>query len=282
MRSLLASLALSLQKEGKALTVEQSADLQAWNGELQRAAISPEQMKKEIAETRGSYATFFKKNAKEVKMLHTLVFHDAFFWDLLSCMLIGMALYKWGVFQGRLSKKWYALMACVGYAAGLSINFYEINIIEQGDFSLMAYLQAEQTYHLGRIFTTMGHIGLVLLVVKFSWLPFLQRALAAVGRMALTNYISHSILSLFLFSGVGLGLFGQLERYQLYYIVFAIWLVQLVTSPIWLHYFYFGPLEWVWRSLTYNKIQPFKRIHDKNDLELKEGQMPEYTLTSRI
>ena len=62
-----------------------------------------------------------------------------------------------------------------------------------------------------------------------------------------------------LFSGFGLGLYGKLERHQLYYVVFSIWLFQLLVSPIWLRHYLFGPLEWGWRSLTYVKKQPFRR-----------------------
>jgi uncharacterized protein len=55
-------------------------------------------------------------------------------------------------------------------------------------------------------------------------------------------------------------MYGELQRYQLYYVVFGIWAFQLIVSPIWLKYYRFGPLEWLWRSLTYNKRQPMKRV----------------------
>jgi uncharacterized protein len=88
----------------------------------------------------------------------------------------------------------------------------------------------------------------------------LRSALAAVGRMALTNYVSHSILCALFFYGLGLGYFARLERFELYYVVFAIWGLQLVVSPIWLRYYHFGPFEWLWRSLTYVSRQPFRRV----------------------
>ncbi|QHN03629.1 DUF418 domain-containing protein [Granulicella sp. WH15] len=61
------------------------------------------------------------------------------------------------------------------------------------------------------------------------------------------------------FSSFPLGpwkLYGQFEYYQLYYVVFAVWIFNLVSCSIWLRYFNFGPMEWLWRSLTYWKIQP--------------------------
>jgi uncharacterized protein len=103
----------------------------------------------------------------------------------------------------------------------------------------------------------MGHVGLVMLFAKSNILGFLKRSLAAVGRMALTNYIMHTVIATTTF-GI-FRQFGQWERYQLYYLVLAIWIFQLVMSPIWLRYFKFGPLEWLWRWLTYGKRLAFRR-----------------------
>ena len=77
------------------------------------------------------------------------------------------------------------------------------------------------------------------------------------GRTAFTNYLMHSAIALLLF--VELGLYGQLERHQLFYIVIAIWAFQLVASTLWLRRYRFGPLEWLWRWLTYLERPPFRR-----------------------
>ena len=66
------------------------------------------------------------------------------------------------------------------------------------------------------------------------------------------------MIGLLLFSGVGLGWFGALTRHQLYFIVAGIWALELSVSPLWLRAFRFGPLEWLWRSLTYGAWQPFR------------------------
>ena len=99
-------------------------------------------------------------------------------------------------------------------------------------------------------------IGLVMLWCRSDSLCGLQNALAAVGKMALTNYLSHSVICLFIFTGAGLALFGQFERAELYLIVLAIWTFQLVTSPLWLNRFRFGPLEFIWRWMTYGARPP--------------------------
>jgi uncharacterized protein len=96
------------------------------------------------------------------------------------------------------------------------------------------------------------------LFVRSGALPWLRRSLAAVGQMAVTNYLTHSLVALIVF--VLLGQFGQWERHQLYYLVFAVWAVQLVVSPLWLKHYRFGPVEWLWRWLTYLKRPPFRRV----------------------
>jgi uncharacterized protein len=111
-------------------------------------------------------------------------------------------------------------------------------------------------------------MALLMIVVKAGALKWLTSRLSAVGQMAFSNYITHSVVCGFLFYGYGLGLMGQLQRYQLYFIVLAIWTVQLIVSPIWLRHFQFGPLEWGWRSLTYWKRQPMRHHQGEPEVSL--------------
>jgi uncharacterized protein len=110
----------------------------------------------------------------------------------------------------------------------------------------------------GSIIVALGHVGAVMLIVQSGAMEWLMRRLAAVGRMALTNYLTHSLVCTTLFYGYGFGLYGTINRTGLAAIVLAIWTFQLIVSPIWLRYFRFGPAEWLWRSLTYWRIQPMR------------------------
>jgi len=89
-------------------------------------------------------------------------------------------------------------------------------------------------------------------------MPGLARRLAAVGRMALSNYLATSIICTTLFEGYGFGLFARLQRAELLLVVLPIWMAQLLWSPLWLRRFRFGPMEWVWRSLVYWRPQPMR------------------------
>ena len=99
-------------------------------------------------------------------------------------------------------------------------------------------------------------MALIILIYKNYGLG---KRLAAVGRMALTNYLMQSLLCLFIFTGAGLGLVGQLGRAELYLVVIGIWILQLAYSPWWLARYYYGPVEWLWRMLTYGSKPAFSR-----------------------
>ncbi|MFY0629649.1 MAG: DUF418 domain-containing protein [Flavobacteriaceae bacterium] len=180
-------------------------------------------------------------------------------WDILSMMLIGIALFKWKILSAEKTYKFYGIMAALGYLIGLSINYYEIHSIMEANFSLLSFSKSNITYDLGRVPVAIGHVGLIMLFCKLPIFKWLKSSLAAVGKMALTNYVMHSVFAMFIFTGAGFGLFGIFQRYELLYIVFAIWVFQLILSPIWLKYYQYGPLEWVWRNLSYLKKHPFKK-----------------------
>ena len=106
----------------------------------------------------------------------------------------------------------------------------------------------------------MALLGIIMLLCHAGCRSWLGRALAAVGRMALSNYLLHSLLCTSIFYGFGLGLYGSVERTGQMGIVVSIWVLQLLISPLWLRHFRFGPAEWVWRTLSYGKVQPMRPV----------------------
>ena len=114
--------------------------------------------------------------------------------------------------------------------------------------------------YIGSVFVGLGHIALVMLIVKTGALKRLMQRFAAVGRMAFTNYLLHSIILTTVFYGYGFGLYGHIPRlWQMAFVVVVIGL-QMIVSPLWLKHYRFGPAEWFWRSLTYWKWQPMRRL----------------------
>lgn len=216
-----------------------------------------EEVNELIEKMHQSYFSVLFEKVKGNQFMQTWLPYRLWVWDILSFMLIGMAFYKLRIFHGERSNRFYLFLILLGYPVGLLINFYETRMLLENNFAALTILQADQTYQIGRLFTTMGHVGLFMLFIKSGIFNFLQKSLAAVGKLALSNYLMHSIVTSIIFYGDGFSLYGRLQRYELYYIVAALWIFQLIASPIWLRYYQYGPAEWIWRSLTYQKRQRF-------------------------
>jgi uncharacterized protein len=170
-----------------------------------------------------------------------------------------MGLMKLGVFSASRSRRFYATMVALGYGIGLPLMVFDALQLIDHRFSTQYELHGGMLYNaFGSLIVALGHVGLVMLIIQSGAIAWLIRRLAAVGRMALSNYLTHSIVCTTLFYGYGFGLFGTINRTGLAAIVLAIWTFQLIVSPIWLKYFRFGPAEWLWRSLTYWRLQPMR------------------------
>ena len=203
-----------------------------------------------------SYASAFFARAERIKHEQSWSLYRYFF-DIFGMMMLGMALFKLGVLTLEVRNRTYLAMISGGYAIGLTGNILEARWIMDHGFTALAYTQASISYDVSRLAMTMGHLGLLMLFLKSGIAPLVRRSMAAVGRMALTNYLAHSVVALVIF--VLLGWWGAFERHQLYYVVAAVWAVQFVASPIWLAHFHFGPVEWLWRALTYGKKPAFRK-----------------------
>lgn len=170
-------------------------------------------------------------------------------------MLLGMAAGRMGVFTGERSTRFYMLLAATGLVVGLGLEIWGFVTLqlESDMYFYFLFLHAWGSLCLG-----VGYVGLVMLWARQGWLAALRRRLAAVGRTAFTNYIAHSVLCTLIFYDIGLGLFDKVSLAWQMAMVLAIWILQLAISPWWLERHRYGPLEWLWRSLTYNRRVPLR------------------------
>nr|WP_275982435.1 DUF418 domain-containing protein [Aquiflexum gelatinilyticum] len=242
---------------GQELTKELNEAKDSW--EKRESKTSPEATEKFIEEMQKGYFSVLAHLAPINYDFNVNEPYRGDLWDVLSMMLIGIALFKWGILSGEKSSSVYWLMVGIGYPIGIAVNYYEMKLVLDAQFSTLSFSESNLTYYWGRFFVAMGHVGLIMLFCKSPFFILLKKSLAAVGKMALTNYLMHSVICMFVFTGVGFGLFGQLERFELLYVVISIWVFQLILSPIWLKYFHFGPVEWIWRSLSYMQKPPFRK-----------------------
>ena len=102
-------------------------------------------------------------------------------------------------------------------------------------------------------------LSILMLFIKSNLFRGVKIALAAVGQMALTNYILTSLVCQWLFLWSPWALYGKLTYLQHHFVMSCVWVLNIAVSLLWLRSFQFGPLEWVWRSLTYWKLQPIRR-----------------------
>lgn len=116
------------------------------------------------------------------------------------------------------------------------------------------------SHTLGGVFLGLCYVSAIVLLHAKGRAGGLMKLLAPVGRMALTNYLMHSIIAVILFHSIGFGLFGHIELWHGVLLSFLIFALQIPFSILWLRHFRFGPFEWLWRSLTYLKLQPFKHL----------------------
>lgn len=254
-----ATVARQLEAQGKPLTDEQKDDKKKWEDKWNELKPSGAVLNKEIEAMRGSYWKVFQYRWPKVVGWQGGGMYRFGIYDAVGMMLIGMALLLLGILTGERSTGFYARLALFGYLAGGVVNAWAGWQFSQSGFNrLEGFLATDLTYDFGRLSMALGHISLLVLLVKQGWLKAVTTRLAACGRMALSCYLASSVICTTLFYGYGGGLFAKLQRYQLLYVVFAVWAFLLLVSPIWLRHFRYGPMEWVWRSLTYWQKQPMK------------------------
>jgi uncharacterized protein len=219
-----------------------------------------EAVQEELDTFRGGWMDQMSMRVPFTFKMHTFIFGVFAIWRVSGLMLLGMALYKWGVITAQRSSKLYAGLMALGLAIGLPLVIVGVQQDLAHNFSLeYSKFLGHGFNYWGGILVSLGYVGLVMLICRGAGAgSALLRPLASVGRMAFTNYIMQTLICTTIFYGHGFGLIGHLERREQILVVLAIWIFQLIVSPIWLKYFHFGPLEWAWRSLSYGKRQPMR------------------------
>ena len=177
---------------------------------------------------------------------------------LIGYMLVGVLGYRSGFLLAQWNATAYAMVALPCLAAAWSIDAWRIGSMGVWDGADGPYeILVAQYLWAGTIEGLLGGIGYAALVMALVRAGVRPRPLAAAGRMAFTNYILCSVIGTTLAAGHGGGLLGELTLAQAMGVVGVVWLAILVWSPLWLSRFRYGPLEWLWRSLSYGEMQAF-------------------------
>jgi uncharacterized protein len=250
----------ALQDAGEALSEEQQEQLAEWQEMSVFLGDPAEQVKNDIEGYSQSYPAVVSYRQPTVTMLQTQATFFFIIWRVGGVMLLGMALMKLGIIDGLRDSGYYKKMMLAGYGIGLPIVVYSAwNLWSHQWEPMWTFRVGMIPNYVGSLFVALGHIGLVMTLIKSGAASRLMARFAAVGRMAFTNYLMHSVILTTVFYGYGLGLYADVPRaWQMAFVVAVIGF-QLWFSPIWLKVYRFGPAEWLWRSLTYWRRQPMRR-----------------------
>lgn len=214
----------------------------------------------DLATFRGGWLGQLSTRANEAFEFETTVFGWEYFWRELGLMLIGMALFKLGVFSAALTRAVYLRMIIAAILFGIPLTWYGVYAnYKVGWQSMAIYFRGEFVDYVASLFVAFGWIGAIMLACKSPALRLLTYPLKAVGRAAFSNYILQTLVCTTLFYGHGFGLYGHISRVGQFGVVLVIWALQLIVSTLWFRFFRMGPLESLWRSLTYWKPQPLRQ-----------------------
>ena len=181
---------------------------------------------------------------------------------ILAMFLIGMYAYRRGLFQDpQANRPFIRQVAVYGISIGLASNliFAWLSGNEAPFPPSIAGLVGVAFYAIGVPALALGIAAEVVILWQGGAARKLLSAFAALGRMALTNYLMQTVICVLIFYGYGLGKFGSVGALQATATAFAIAGFQLIASSLWLRYFSYGPMEWVWRQLTYQTRLELRR-----------------------
>jgi len=261
----LITLALVLWAVGSGLMAVAGLSVPSWPEEDRTELVAdldppPAALEAEVVTYRGGWLEQMEHRVPEALGMQTGVYGFWAFWRVGGLMLLGMALFKLGIFSAKASTATYWIMVGAGLVVGIPLILVGISRNVATDWAAPDFFFLGSLYNYwGSIPVALGWVGSVMLVCSGGALPAVTERLAAVGRMAFTNYIAQTAICTTIFYGHGLGLFGSIDRVGQAGIVLAVWAVQFAVSPWWMRRFRAGPLEWLWRSLVYRRMQPFKR-----------------------
>ena len=114
-------------------------------------------------------------------------------------------------------------------------------------------------FSFGQVNLAFAYISILTIAYETKFGKKLMVGLKYVGRMSFSSYLSHTIFGIIIFYPYGFGLFGSMSLWQVEVLAIGIYAVQVLLAMIWLKHYSFGPLEWLWRSLTYGKFLSMKK-----------------------
>ncbi len=207
----------------------------------------------------GTFAEIFNMRLSEYSNIMNALFY--FVPNVLAMFLVGMLLARKRVFENLKEKrKIFKKILFISLPIAIGLNLVYIYSFEgvsmtQINYNLLLYIIGSG---IGGPAMSFVYISLIVLFISSRLHLRLFRAISDTGRMALTNYLTQSIICTTIFFSYGFGLYGKVNIWQGILMTIVIYTVQVIWSYLWLKHYRFGPMEWAWRSLTYRKVQKLR------------------------
>jgi uncharacterized protein len=235
---------------------------EAFDASMKENAAGMQQLHDKAYQTysNGSYTEIMSTRIKE----YLTIMPGAFFFYpvVLAMFLAGVWASRKGIFKNYMEHlPFFRKLLLWGLIIGIPVSviysyaYTQAPLNEPGIWSLLS----TAGHTVSGIMLGMAYVSIIVLLTARGSLDKFIRFIAPVGRMALTNYLLHSIICTTLFLPYGFGLFGKIEYWQGILLTILIFSLQIPFSIFWLKRFNYGPFEWLWRSLTYRKLQPFSK-----------------------
>ena len=198
-----------------------------------------------------SYGKFWFPDSESFGNLVGMWWYVGAFFRAIALMLFGILLYKLNIIQGKKDILFYKKIAIFGYSVGLPLSIYSIYLLVSTDYDPSVLFISNIFNTLSVIPMVLGYTG-VLTILNLKLRDSISTRLQACGKLAFTNYITQTLFGVFFIGAFRLDTFS---RSELIIFVFLVWIVQIAWSKPILEKFNYGPLEWVWRKLTYRFIK---------------------------
>jgi len=252
--------AARLQQAGETVPEALAAAQRRWQQRETAIPPKPEVVAKKVDEVRVGYWQLFRNRWDYHHGFQSSFLYYYWVFDVLGLMLIGMGLGKAGFFHGRWRTRSYVGCVALGLATAAATAWWAHDWQAAGfaETALELRLVHDLTYAPARLLGALGWAAALLLVLRAGRARLLTAALGAVGRMAFSCYILQSVVAGALFYGFGCGWFGLLRRSELMLVWLGISLLQVAVAVLWLRRWRSGPLEWVWRALTWWRWRPMR------------------------
>lgn len=233
-------------------TRTQNRAISRWETKLSKQSKERFSYKEEVR--KGSYVDILKSNWNEIKLYKGELFFKIILFDCLMLMAIGILLYRLNIFTDYRSISHYWPVTIFLFCLGLWMGYIKYQWWSYDYLNPITEIYLELIKKMGPYLQGISYI--LLLNGMYQCMPYIRKLIAInqVGKMALTSYIFHSAVCAFIFYGYGLGYHNEIARSELIWFVVGIWLINIIGCHLWLRFNKQGPLESIWRKLSYQAV----------------------------